>query len=89
MTPEDFVRKYNDISKVDFNSALLYVKKRVNLTRSELESFSSNKGGWTRQTLTAFGVPYPPQKGWKEAILKFGVPLINYPELRHYQPRKK
>lgn len=31
------------------------------------------KGGFTRQTLAAWGVPWPPPKGWKASLLSQGI----------------
>lgn len=38
------------------------------LTIEEIEAARSPKGGWTRKTLEGWGVPWPPPKGWKEAL---------------------
>jgi hypothetical protein len=29
-------------------------------------------GGWTKETLAGWGVPWPPPKGWKAALLAKG-----------------
>lgn len=46
----------------------------MKLTREEIEAKSSGKSGWSRETLAAWGVPWPPPKGWKEALIK-GLPV--------------
>lgn len=35
----------------------------------EIENNKSEKGGWTKQTLAQWGIPWPPPKGWKEALI--------------------
>lgn len=39
------------------------------MTEEELEAGKSAKGGWTKATLQAWGVPWPPPRGWKEALI--------------------
>ena len=39
------------------------------LTEEEIEAGKSARGGWTRATLAAWGVPWPPPKGWKRKLL--------------------
>lgn len=38
----------------------------------ELESVRRQKGGYTRKRLEKLGVPWPPPKGWRKAILATG-----------------
>ena len=40
----------------------------------EIEKAKSEKGGWTKKTLSQWGVPWPPPKGWKESLIT-GSPL--------------
>lgn len=40
------------------------------LTAADIERGKSPKGGWTRETLAGWGVPWPPPKGWKDDLLK-------------------
>ena len=37
-------------------------------TLEELEAGRSPKGGYTRETLASWGVPWPPPKGWLEEL---------------------
>lgn len=39
------------------------------MTREEIEAGKSEKGGYTKAALSQWGVPWPPPKGWKEALL--------------------
>ncbi|OUC86499.1 hypothetical protein CA983_41685 [Streptomyces swartbergensis] len=34
----------------------------------EIEAARTPAGGWTRNQLAAWGVPWPPPKGWKEEV---------------------
>jgi len=38
-------------------------------TADEIEAAATPKGGWTRKQLAAWGVSWPPPKGWKEALI--------------------
>ena len=40
----------------------------MKITEEELEAARSPRGGWTRETLAAYGVPWPPPKGWRKAL---------------------
>lgn len=44
------------------------------IDEDEIEAQRTAKGGWTRDTLEAWGVPWPPPPGWKRAILETGIP---------------
>ncbi len=37
-------------------------------TLEEIEAARTPKGGWTKAQLAAWGVPWPPQKGWRERL---------------------
>lgn len=39
------------------------------ITRELIMSMRSEKGGWSRQTLTALGVEWPPKHGWIDRII--------------------
>ena len=41
----------------------------MRLTRKEVESKKTANGGYTRDTLAAWGVPWPPPKGWKHKLI--------------------
>jgi hypothetical protein len=38
-------------------------------TEAEIMAQQTEAGGWTRQTLADWGVPWPPPQGWKSALL--------------------
>lgn len=46
----------------------------MRLTEAEVEAGKTAKGGFSRAQLKAWGVPWPPPKGWKEALLA-GLPV--------------
>jgi hypothetical protein len=39
-------------------------------TAEEIEAAKTPQGGWTQEQLAQWGVPWPPPKGWKAALLK-------------------
>ena len=39
------------------------------ITSTQIQAGRSAKGGWSRSTLTSWGVPWPPPKGWQEMLL--------------------
>lgn len=43
--------------------------KPLQISAEEIEAAKTPNGGWTRVTLEAWGVPWPPPKGWKDALL--------------------
>jgi hypothetical protein len=46
-----------------------WVPKRL-FTEVEVEAAMTPKGGFNRESFARLGVPYPPPKGWREAITK-------------------
>lgn len=40
----------------------------------QIEAAKTPKGGWTKAQLAAWGVPWPPPKGWKKALIN-GDPI--------------
>lgn len=43
------------------------------MTQQEIDSARSAKGGWTRETLAAWGVPWPPPRGWRRRLISEGA----------------
>lgn len=39
-------------------------------TVKEIEDTMTPAGGWTRDTLASWGVPWPPPKGWRQELIK-------------------
>ena len=35
----------------------------------KIMSLQTERGGWTRESLSSLGVPWPPSKGWKKSLL--------------------
>jgi hypothetical protein len=56
----------------------------LKLTEEEIEAGKSEEGGFTRACLANWGVPWPPPKGWRQA-LREGRPIPKHGEV---QPRK-
>lgn len=50
------------------------VKGRAPITQAEIEAAKTPKGGWKRETLAAWGVPWPPPGGWRKQIVRYGIP---------------
>jgi hypothetical protein len=46
------------------------------ITDAEIEAAKSPKGGWKRETLAEWGVPWPPPKGWRKKLVRDGLPYI-------------
>ena len=44
------------------------------VTEEEIDSQKTEKGGWTRDALAKWGVPWPPPKGWRAALIERGAP---------------
>ena len=42
------------------------------MTREEIMAARTPNGGWTRKQLAAWGVEWPPQKGWIDRITASG-----------------
>lgn len=51
----------------------------------EIEAAKTAKGAWTRVQLAAWGVPWPPPKGWKKALIT-GDPAAMVIEHAKHQP---
>jgi hypothetical protein len=45
----------------------------------QIEAAKTSRGGWTRDTLAQWGVPWPPPKGWKAALTAQGTLLREDP----------
>lgn len=46
----------------------------MKLTSEEIDAARTPGGGWTKKQLAAWGVGWPPPKGWRKALLA-GVPI--------------
>jgi hypothetical protein len=55
----------------------------MKLTDAQIEAAKSPRGAWTKKTLAAWGVPWPPPKGWRRALIS-GRPI---PEHRRRRSR--
>lgn len=50
------------------------VKGKTPITEAEIEAAKTPKGGWKRDTLASWGVPWPPPGGWRKQIVTHGIP---------------
>lgn len=41
----------------------------MHISADEIEEKKTVKGGWTKKQLAEWGINWPPQKGWKEALI--------------------
>ncbi|WP_174804372.1 hypothetical protein [Martelella limonii] len=42
----------------------------MNDTEKMIEAAKTKSGGWSKETLASWGVPWPPPKGWKVALIR-------------------
>ncbi len=73
------------------NKQVRYLEKKPArpgaMTEAQIEAGRSPKGGWTRETLAGWGVPWPPPKGWRRALVR-GLPVPGGHRVQpHYVPR--
>jgi hypothetical protein len=47
----------------------------MRLTETQIEAGRSPRGGWTRIQLAEWGVPWPPPKGWQNALVAGRDPI--------------
>lgn len=52
---------------------------KLKLTAEEIDAGKTEKGGWTKAQLAAWGIGWPPPHGWKKALLG-GVEVEPKPE---------
>jgi hypothetical protein len=44
------------------------------MTARQIDSKKTKNGGWTRAQLAEWGVPWPPPRGWRQALIE-GKPI--------------
>ena len=57
----------------------------IRLDKLDIEMRATALGGFTKETLEGWGVPWPPPRGWKKALLRGSDPK----RLKHRKPRNK
>lgn len=57
--PEDFT----DFSSPSEDEAVRHMERAIEAGRSK-------KGGWNRTQFAKWGLPWPPQKGWKQELIE-------------------
>lgn len=61
----------------------------MKISNAEIEAAKSARGGWTRETLANWGVPWPPPKGWRKALTE-GKPIPGGKKTpAHYKARRE
>lgn len=50
------------------------------VSKKEIEEKRTKNGGWTRETLASWGVPWPPPKGWKLKLSRIKCPECGNPK---------
>jgi len=55
------------------------------MTEEEIMAKATPAGGWTRKQLAEWGVPWPPPKGWKKALIA-GVTVGELPKEEELAP---
>jgi len=43
---------------------------RLPVTAEDIDAAMTESGGWTRDALASWGVPWPPPKGWKKFLIQ-------------------
>lgn len=41
----------------------------MRLTADQINAAKTERGGWTKETLAGWGIPWPPPRGWKEKLM--------------------
>ena len=57
------------------------------VTRTEIEQAKTRAGGWTREQLAEWGVPWPPPKGWRRRLERQVKPRAETNKLREARER--
>lgn len=55
------------------------------MTREEIERHRTPNGGFTRQTLTQWGVAWPPPKGWMRALIRGSSDPVDFLETNEWR----
>ena len=69
--------KMKNLKGIDFNKGIYRIPRNP-ISKLTVEAAKTKKGGWGRNVLASWGVPYPPPKGWRQAIQTYGVPLFDF-----------
>jgi len=54
--------------------AIAALEARRKMTQRSIEQAMTPRGGYSKKTLEAWGVPWPPPKDWKNTLIKYGIP---------------
>jgi hypothetical protein len=45
----------------------------MKITKEEIESKKTERGGYTKKQLAVWGIPWPPRKGWKKKLIDSSI----------------
>lgn len=45
-------------------------QRQMKLSAEEIDAAKTTNGGWTKKQLAQWGVPWPPPKGWRKALIR-------------------
>jgi len=48
--------------------------RKIPITEKDIVSKQTANGGWTKEQLAEWGVPWPVPSGWKQEIIRNGIP---------------
>lgn len=57
----------------------------MKLSKEQIEAKTTPKGGYSKAQLALWGVPWPPPKGWKKALIAGEPILVPRKDLENYQ----
>lgn len=49
----------------------------MKITKEEIDAAKTKNGGWSRETLNGWGIPWPPPNGWKAHLVEHGCGCSN------------
>ena len=58
----------------NWGGEVVHVPGRTRIAEDEILAVQTENGGWTKDQLAEWGVPWPPPKGWKFQLLTYGHP---------------
>lgn len=56
--------------------------KQIIITETLLDTYRSDRGGWTKDTIMAFGVSWPLKKGWRRRLIGSAIDADKLPPAR-------
>jgi hypothetical protein len=81
-------RQQRDANKAHVESCIALAKEvserdiPLQVSRKEIFAARTPAGGWTRKTLAAWGVSWPPRQGWIDRLVA-GIPEETWDDVDH------